>query len=348
MCSIKDFSSVEEKIRYYGGNAGTKLSFTKENGENWFLKFSKTTRSMKNAKISYTTSPLSEYLGSNIYKILGYNVHETELGIYKNKFVVACKDFTDQNNLLYELKAIVNNNLGNEEEKIREKFSNDSNYCYDIEELKFVFEKNKIFQNNPKFIDYFFDMLIVDSYINNNDRHLDNIGFLANQEGTTIKLAPIYDNGNSFFTKYNENSLENILKNANVLNSIINNNSIPYILKNKELDSIKIIKKLTFGKDDKNKAILPEFDKKLKEALLRVVPKIIENRDKIDEFIKSIPEKYNEIPIMNKKQKELYSFLLKERMDKILIPSLNNVQNQEQSKGWGARVGKDNKFDITD
>jgi len=47
-----------------------------------------------NPQISYTTSPLSEYLGSKIYEALGIPVHETVLGIRKNKVVVACRDFT--------------------------------------------------------------------------------------------------------------------------------------------------------------------------------------------------------------------------------------------------------------
>ena len=47
--------------------------------------------------ISYVTSPLSEYIGSHIYEILGYDVHKTILGICndgkRNKVVCACKDF---------------------------------------------------------------------------------------------------------------------------------------------------------------------------------------------------------------------------------------------------------------
>lgn len=47
--------------------------------------------------LSYVTSPLSEYLGSHIYQMLGYEAHETLLGICfdgrRNKVVCACKDF---------------------------------------------------------------------------------------------------------------------------------------------------------------------------------------------------------------------------------------------------------------
>lgn len=51
-------------------------------------------RQKKNAHFpSYTASPLSEYIGSQIYQSLGIPVHETMLGIRDNKLVVACKDF---------------------------------------------------------------------------------------------------------------------------------------------------------------------------------------------------------------------------------------------------------------
>ena len=78
----------------YGGNGGTKDGVLID-GEYWFIKYPKTTRGMseKAQQISYTTAPLSEYIGSHIYSILGFDVHDTLLGIKKGKAVVACKDF---------------------------------------------------------------------------------------------------------------------------------------------------------------------------------------------------------------------------------------------------------------
>ena len=58
------------------------------------IKYPKTTRDMMNPQISYTISPLSEYIGSKIYESLNIPVHKTVLGMRNNKVVVACKDFT--------------------------------------------------------------------------------------------------------------------------------------------------------------------------------------------------------------------------------------------------------------
>ena len=51
---------------------------------------------MRNVGILYTTAPLSEYIGSHIYEILGYDVHCTILGYRNHKLVVGCKDFAER------------------------------------------------------------------------------------------------------------------------------------------------------------------------------------------------------------------------------------------------------------
>ena len=139
---FKNFNNINENFLSYGGNGGNKKSFTKENGEKWFLKFPKTTRDFNNVDISYTTSPISEYIGSQIYNMLSFPVHETELGIYQDKIVVACKDFIPSNARLCEMKNIFNDDLGkNEKERENLKSSTEHNYRVDIEEISYVFKK---------------------------------------------------------------------------------------------------------------------------------------------------------------------------------------------------------------
>ncbi|MBS9776401.1 MAG: HipA domain-containing protein, partial [Fusobacterium sp.] len=189
---IKNFNNIKESFSFYGGNAGNKKSFVKENGENWFLKFPKTTKYFNNVDISYTTSPLSEYIGSQIYKELGFPVHETELGVKDNKVVVACKNFIPKNNELFELEKVFNDDLG-EFEKERENLKGNSEVKYyrEIEEINFVLNKNKNINQFPEIKERFWDMFLVDAFINNNDRHLGNWGLLVDNEKNIIKLAPI-------------------------------------------------------------------------------------------------------------------------------------------------------------
>ncbi len=98
---IIDFSNypLSDRNLEYGGRAGEKRGI-RYNDAYWFLKFPKNTIGMSRvAGLSYVTSPLSEYIGSQIYGILGYDVHETLLGICfdgkREKVVCACKDFID-------------------------------------------------------------------------------------------------------------------------------------------------------------------------------------------------------------------------------------------------------------
>ena len=111
-----DFTNCELSTRnlQYGGRAGEKRGIIFKN-EFWFLKFPKNTIGMRRVQgLSYVTSPISEFIGSNIYKILGYQVHETLLGICfdgkRNKVVCACKDFIndDRNEILIPYTALRN------------------------------------------------------------------------------------------------------------------------------------------------------------------------------------------------------------------------------------------------
>ena len=116
MTKIIDFTNCNLSSRNleYAGRAGEKRGII-YNNELWFLKFPKNTIGMNRVTgLSYVTSPLSEYIGSHIYEILGYDVHKTILGICndgkRNKVVCACKDFIndDKNELLIPYTALRN------------------------------------------------------------------------------------------------------------------------------------------------------------------------------------------------------------------------------------------------
>lgn len=96
-----DFDECQRlRGRGYRGNAGRKLAYLYDE-KVWMVKFPGTTKDMTGKHLpSYTSSPLSEYVGSQIYKLLGIPVHETVLGKCEGKIVVGCRDFTDMGDLL--------------------------------------------------------------------------------------------------------------------------------------------------------------------------------------------------------------------------------------------------------
>lgn len=243
---MKDFSDIKPNLLAYGGNAGNKKGFTNEKGENWFLKFPQNAKYFEKVHISYTTSPISEYLGSKIYELLGYDVHKTELGIYNDKIVVACKDFIDANERFCDIASITNNYL-DENEDIRQnlKSSSEEKYFVDLEELIYVFKLHKI----PDLNERFWDMFVVDAFINNSDRHNGNWGVLVDLKNNEVKLAPIFDNGNSFFSKHDDSKLEKILQNETSFQSNVLRGKTPFKYLEHSVDAVKVIKNLAIGKE---------------------------------------------------------------------------------------------------
>lgn len=94
---IADFNGYEQNQRMYGGTAGRKMGISYK-GKDYILKFPGNLREqgMKNIRLSYSNSPVCEYMGSQIYQIFGLSVHETILGERNGKTVVACGDFLEE------------------------------------------------------------------------------------------------------------------------------------------------------------------------------------------------------------------------------------------------------------
>ena len=92
MIKLEEFDNFNLSGISYGGHGGSKKGIL-INGEKWFLKYPKSTKSMNVEGLSYSTTPISEYIGSHIYETIGLDTHKTKLGIANGKVVGACKDF---------------------------------------------------------------------------------------------------------------------------------------------------------------------------------------------------------------------------------------------------------------
>ncbi len=62
MIKIENFDLLKPSGISYGGHGGSKKGVIIDN-ERWFLKYPKSTKSMDVQNLSYSTTPLSEYLG---------------------------------------------------------------------------------------------------------------------------------------------------------------------------------------------------------------------------------------------------------------------------------------------
>ena len=305
---IYDFSKLKTSDRNgtYGGNSGNKEGVL-INDEYWLIKYPKSTKDLNNVgSLSYSTSPISEYIGSHIYNILGYPVHETMLGVRNNKLVVACKDLCDDTHRLIEFRQLKNTYNQKLSEALETHFtSTGSQHFVGLEEvithLKYNPEINKV----PGIEERFWECMIIDGFINNNDRNNGNWGILRDKNESV--LAPIYDNGSSFSPNVPESRLIKKLNNQQSLESSACNGVTAYSLDGEH--------NLLF------RDAMQYNNKNLKQAIIKVVPNITLHISEIQKFIDNIPEKINGIEVLSPVRKEIYQKEMDIRMEKIMAPA---------------------------
>lgn len=279
-----DFSNAVEQLNNYKGSEKKKTLVL--DNKRYLVKFPDPIRE-KNKNISYINNAFSEYIGSNIFKLIGFETQNTILGKYiyngKEKIVCACEDFTNENNMLYEFENLVLS--ANPDKKIETELSD---ILYVIDEIGGLNTMNL----NDNIKEKFWDMFVVDSIIGNSDRHNGNWGLLVNVKSNEARFAPIYDCGSCLNPMLEDKELEKITG-TEIKNLALNSYSC--IKENN-----KKINYLSYMKHSVNK--------ELDAALKRVIPNI--DIDKIDKFI-------DEIECMNNCRKEFYKKIIHYRYDAI-------------------------------
>lgn len=299
----------------YGGAAGFKDGIV-YNASNWLVKYPKSTKNMdKVFELSYTTSPLSEFLGSHIYQILNYDVHETALCFRNSRIAVACKDFCDNATLL-EIRTLKNAANGELSELLEQSFSStDSSHSIDLEELLLHLKYNRNLACIPGIEERFWNMIVVDIFINNSDRNDGNWGILRTRESSV--LAPVFDNGGSFNSATPDSRIEMLLASTDKLEGSVLNGSTVYSINGKRLSARQMLRRTDSG---------------LAQALIHNVPLIGERMDEICALINSVPETYiapdeNILSVCSKVRKEFYIRGLQLRYERLLKPAYEQIHN---------------------
>ena len=295
-----DFTNMPTRRKTYAGANGGKIAVIYE-GEQYMLKFPAPPK--RNLEISYINGCVSEYLGSQIFGIVGIPVQETLLGTYtkngREKIVVACKDFTTHETVIQDFASLKNtlidsghNGYGTELSEILEAI--DEQQAIDPRELK----------------ERFWDMFIVDALIGNWDRHNGNWGFLYNSRTDEMTIAPVYDCGSCLYPQADENIMRKTLEDLAERDFRIF--EIP--LSGIRLDGQKI-RYFDF--------ISSLSNRDCNAALKRIVPRI---------DMKKIMKLVDETPYIDDLQKEFYKTMLTERKAKILDKSLQKLRRRERAK----------------
>lgn len=301
MIKMVDFTSYEQKFeRTYGGASCRKYDIQYQ-GERWFLKFPGNIREQV-PDISYSNSSVSEYIGSHVYDILGIDVHETILGIYGNKCVVACKDFVDDDEFpvtgFGEFKTTFV--PGFCDSKGNETNGNGT----DLMEIIQTLDEHPVLVRFPELKERFWDMFAIDALIGNNDRNNGNWGLIRNRYGR-YRMCPVFDNGSSYLPKTSEAKMKKIIDDAAMLNNAIYSGySCILELKGHRINPLKYIE----NSDNPD--------------CLAAVSRLVERMDmaSIEKMINEIPEKFKGIDILSNTAKELYMRLMTGRYERVFIP----------------------------
>lgn len=281
-----DFTNLPKRNKAYAGANGSKISVVYE-GKQYMLKFPPAPT--KNKNMSYSNSCFSEYLGCQIYEMIGLPVQETMLGTYrvqdKEKIVVACGDFTEPGVVLQDFASLKNQIIDSER----------NGYGTELTDILQTFEEQTAV--DPfELSDRFWDMFIVDALIGNWDRHNGNWGFLYNTVTDEVKLAPVYDCGSCLYPQADDVIMTKVLS------------------EQKELD-FRVFEIPTSAITVNNRKIRYfDFISSLQQeacnlALKRIVPKI--DMARIKDLVEGTP-------FLSDLQRKFYFTMLTERKSRIL------------------------------
>lgn len=199
--------------RGYGGATGSKIAVVYDNNV-WMLKRGQIVRhkNFRNVELSYANDPITEYIGSHVYALLGIPVHDTLLGTYNGRMCVLCKDLAYPDHIL-ELRLLRNTIMQDDVIQSSSGMSSKLSDIIEVIELSYIPDKQMALYR-------FWIMFTIDALIGNTDRNNGNWGCLP--YGDAMCLCPVYDCGGCLNNKRSDAQMEADLSTGNVNNLALN------------------------------------------------------------------------------------------------------------------------------
>lgn len=280
-----DYSIYEISNINYGGSE-RKIGIKIEN-EYYMIKFQKKTAFGKR------NNHISEYLGSQIFNMLGVTAQETILGTFKDENVVVCKDFNIDGYQFVPFNDVGESTIEEDKEK----------YQYSYEDIMSLLQLNKKITNVEDVVSSFWEIYIIDALLGNFDRHGNNWGFL--KKNNKYEMAPVFDNGSCLFP------------------NMINEDEMIYIMNSKEETAKRVYSfptsqiKLNGKKSSYYDVINSLVYKECNEALIKIFKRI---------NLKEIFNLIDDIKSISEVHKSFYKYMLNERYEKIIKESYNKLE----------------------
>ncbi|MBD5486821.1 MAG: CtkA family protein [Lachnospiraceae bacterium] len=287
-----DFTPCEvNKFKAYGGANGNKIH-VRYQGKGYMLKFPPVPGRSKT--MSYTNSCISEYLACHIYESLGIKAQETLLGTYtdrrgKEKIVVACRDFTDEEKRLIEFAQLKNTCIDSEQ----------NGYGTELSSIMAAIDEQTLIQQD-ELEAFFWDMFIVDALLGNFDRHNGNWGILVNEGKQTAEIAPVYDCGSCLYPQLAVKEMQGVLE------------------REEEIDKRIFVYPTSAIEEQGKKVSYFEFISSLKHQGCNAALKRIHARIDMERISRLVED----VPFLEPVQREFYKIMIRERKEKILDYSM--------------------------
>lgn len=281
--NLLDFTNALEIAPEYTGSEKKKTMIL--NNKKYLVKFPDPNRSTK-LSISYINNVFSEYIGTKIFELCGFETQRVELGFYnkdsKRRIVCACEDFTDSNTKLIEFEKFENASI------------EPNPFKRELKDIFHILDSGVYNVNLEELKKQFWDMFIIDCLIGNIDRHNGNWGFLKNIKEEKLVFSPIYDCGSCLFSTYTDEDMEDCLKINSKMNDCVKNTSSAIRDEGGKIKYYEYI--LSLKNKDCNDALNRIYNK----INLKDIFDMINNLDVISDIRKQfycnvIERKYNEI-----------------------------------------------------
>ena len=315
-----DFNRYGQNQRMYGGTAGRKMGIVYE-GKNYILKFPGNLKEqqMKNIQLSYSNSPVCEYIGSQIYRLLGFSVHDTVLGFRNKKTVVACGDFLEDGDRLYEFDKI---KVTFDPPFLDSKGNETNGTGLDLYEILMTIQEHPFLKGVDGVQEHFWNMFVVDALIGNTDRNNSNWGVIVREDGTK-ELAPVYDNGNCLNSKWDDEKMQAVLSDEKRLTAeSFSARRCIFELGGDRLNPYHLIERMEY--------------EGCNEAVRNITPKMAHALPEIEKMVSGIP-------VLTDIQKKFYLAVMQERYEKIFEPACRKIMGQQMAEERQTDVGQERR-----
>lgn len=284
MIAAIDFSEYELNGKYYGGSE--KKEGISINGEDYMIKYQKHTAFGKR------NNHISEFIGSHIFELCGFEAHKTYLGYRAGEQVVACKDFNVPGKQFVPFNDVGESTLDQDKET----------YQYDYEDIMQMLRDNSKITNVQDTIAMFWRIYIMDALLGNFDRHGANWGFI--KENNSYTLAPVFDNGSCLFPNLvDEEEMKEIMESEEETDKRIFKFPTSQVkLNGKKSSYFEVINSLQFEEcNDALRYVMMQLDMSEVEKLI------------------------DETPLISDVQREFYKHMTTARYNKILQASFEKL-----------------------